>query len=599
MSIKLRHFIIIFILFGSLVIARNSVAQEENPQASFTDDGQVYLGEKLLLNIQQDAPDCFNVGDILYSPIHTHFLVVFDCIEGDNVGFIFQANGTNKAQITTTSDYINNHAYDWSPDGKWLIYQRVNSFGHELFSDMPPDGLVRYSIETGKKDTLIQRVNGVSPRWSLDGKWIAFYVINNLVSKTTIYLLQADGSALWELDSFSSIDEKSTLTWVSDARGELAVLKYVSSDILQSKTYSISANASNFQSSESTKMLSIFPYAIVGVDMQDTLNIRSDAGVSNSVVGTIPPDGTSILVTGEGVRRGKYVWLPIEYSGVNGWVNGIYLEPQLGLGTASDTQQSIYLNIEVPQQIQSHLQYSFDKSVIELSIQIVTQNNDGSITAKVSLYNPTSIAYGISFFVNRGNVSGGAIEYLLTNTYELPVLMPHVSQSLGTMTLYPETELQINLSKFGFSVDDEAYLRRLDALTFVTVLSGVGYVPDKPSREWYWNSVIERVLSKLPFGNKTAAFVDGALLALQTIRGDKQAQIDSIADFLKEHPELVVEYMKKQGVQMTVGEVKNSVVAVQYFQMIVDGLPVLTDFIGKPNNSTVLLYTQRDLAPHN
>ncbi len=72
------------------------------------------------------------------------------------------------------------------------------------------------------------------------------------------------------------------------------------------------------------------PHAVVGVERDDVLNIREGPGVENPSVATIPPYGTNIEVTGEGVKVTNSTWVPVNYQGEKGWVNSYYLAEQVG-----------------------------------------------------------------------------------------------------------------------------------------------------------------------------------------------------------------------------------------------------------------------------
>lgn len=68
-----------------------------------------------------------------------------------------------------------------------------------------------------------------------------------------------------------------------------------------------------------------FPYKVVVKDPQPPLNVRSKAGTSNSLVGTIPND-TILTVVGKGEVDGA-VWLQIN-SPISGWVAKYLTSPQ-------------------------------------------------------------------------------------------------------------------------------------------------------------------------------------------------------------------------------------------------------------------------------
>ncbi len=72
------------------------------------------------------------------------------------------------------------------------------------------------------------------------------------------------------------------------------------------------------------------PYAVVGVEANDVLNIRDGAGVENPITGTIPPNGINIEKTGKGVEVDGSIWFPIRYQNNEGWVNSHFLAQQIG-----------------------------------------------------------------------------------------------------------------------------------------------------------------------------------------------------------------------------------------------------------------------------
>ncbi len=71
-------------------------------------------------------------------------------------------------------------------------------------------------------------------------------------------------------------------------------------------------------------------YAVIGVDLDDTLNVRAGPGTDHPVAATIPPYGTGVTVTGDGVQVGRSVWVPVRYGDLEGWANSRYLAQQRG-----------------------------------------------------------------------------------------------------------------------------------------------------------------------------------------------------------------------------------------------------------------------------
>lgn len=66
-------------------------------------------------------------------------------------------------------------------------------------------------------------------------------------------------------------------------------------------------------------------YQVAFVASNDTLNVRSGAGVNHDVVGTLTYNATGIHIVGAEQSVENSVWVPIAFDDVNGWVNRYYL----------------------------------------------------------------------------------------------------------------------------------------------------------------------------------------------------------------------------------------------------------------------------------
>lgn len=260
------------------------------------------------------------------------------------------------------------------------------------------------------------------------------------------------------------------------------------------------------------------------------------------------------------------------------------------------------------------LRYSVSDEDIQLSVEHVFEAADGSFSADVSITNGTRIAYGASFAVPQGQVVGGTIEYLLNNQSELPVLMPNVTQKLGSIQFYPDVELHISLSKLGFSSDQERYLRTINALLFLAGLEGIDTFPDNGLLEefrnlfssrfwqsWLWRNGVEKIL----LNSSKYQYINIALLVLQNIREDGDAQIETILDFLDDHPEVAVRFLQERGVQVTIDQVKSDAksgeLLLQLKYLAMDALPVILDFCsaaGILDTPIVEYHNQRETRNH-
>ena len=120
------------------------------------EDTKAYLGDKMLLDAAEFT--CFGISEILYAPTNDYFLVIVGCLEGDNLLFLFRADGSDKKEITGKLDVINYGEVEWAADGKSFTYHRINGFGYDKKTlemagekNPPEEGMIKYDIATGEK----------------------------------------------------------------------------------------------------------------------------------------------------------------------------------------------------------------------------------------------------------------------------------------------------------------------------------------------------------------------------------------------------------------------------------------------------------------
>ena len=66
-------------------------------------------------------------------------------------------------------------------------------------------------------------------------------------------------------------------------------------------------------------------YAVIFVEENDVLNVRSGPGVDFGIVGTLPPDANDVQITGSGQLVSGSTWVPVQRGGLAGWVNSRFL----------------------------------------------------------------------------------------------------------------------------------------------------------------------------------------------------------------------------------------------------------------------------------
>lgn len=120
------------------------------------DGARLMFGDKVLL--QNDRDGFMSVKEVRPAPGGARFLVIacgYEC--NDNIGFLFNADGTGQRRINARWDFILQDKVEWAADGKRLFYYRLNSSGAEPPRGAPPEGWVEVDAATGRKSRAVSR----------------------------------------------------------------------------------------------------------------------------------------------------------------------------------------------------------------------------------------------------------------------------------------------------------------------------------------------------------------------------------------------------------------------------------------------------------
>ena len=126
--------------------------------------------------------------------------------------------GDKRVQKALTKSSWNVTSFDWSPDGKQIVYAhgKTPKVNDNVYSDI---SLV--NLETGGIKTLVNTGAGeTSPFFSPDGKWIAYLVSEDPViwgGKNWINIISAEGGAVKKLSETPN-HSVNILGWSSDAK---------------------------------------------------------------------------------------------------------------------------------------------------------------------------------------------------------------------------------------------------------------------------------------------------------------------------------------------------------------------------------------------
>jgi Tol biopolymer transport system component/DNA-binding winged helix-turn-helix (wHTH) protein len=124
--------------------------------------------------------------------------------------FVASSSGGAEREVGSCENFAYNY-YDWSPDGQSLI------------TAVRPDGdarlaLATWNLRTGSKQFITYDRGGASdlePRYSPDGKWIAFR--RGIAPFSDLYVMHANGSKLTQLTHLTS--RIRGYSWTRDGRG--------------------------------------------------------------------------------------------------------------------------------------------------------------------------------------------------------------------------------------------------------------------------------------------------------------------------------------------------------------------------------------------
>ncbi len=298
------------------------------PASATVANGRVLLNGSVILNPATEAPLCPDVFRINYAPNSQWFVVLLKCAQVGNEAFLFRVDGSQKRHLTGPNDFVVADRLLWSPDSRWLVYERDNELIGPPENGEPDTGIVRYDVQTGDKLLLLARVSFNAATWSPDSRYLGFTVTVYPDNVTHVYLLRADGSGLWELQSVAVYDIDAVLSWEVDSASQ-SMLTYFSPKVSTEVDYQVSEQPAAALGQGWQTVAPLSPYYVTGVAGNDVLNMRAGPGVNNSIVYKLVPYGSHIFLTGQARDVGPSHWVEVTFVGSKGWVNRKFLLPQL------------------------------------------------------------------------------------------------------------------------------------------------------------------------------------------------------------------------------------------------------------------------------
>lgn len=128
--------------------------------------------------------------------------------------------------------------------------------------------------------------------------------------------------------------------------------------------------------------------AVVGVEADDTLNVRSGPGVGNVVVGELSPFFVGARwLDADPVPVGSDVWIPIATDGLTGWVNARFVTPVEADGPVTDAllnavrEVRIALSSNAAHQRMADLSFDYFGDEVAVSTDAFVSPDDQRLTA--------------------------------------------------------------------------------------------------------------------------------------------------------------------------------------------------------------------------
>ena len=239
------------------IIKKNVVEEKPTPEPTQTSssDGLIaFVSGNDIFTMNADGSQRTNITNNpaydfapAWSPDGTRLAFISDRL-GQSEIYVMNADGSNVLQLTNIPDTAS--WWDplaWSPDGQWLVASRIPTEmawidkGQVNLYVINTDGSGATQITTNEVG------NDTNPKWSPDGKSIAF--LKTAYTQACIYSIHPDGSGLTKL--VLNVDNEGIFDWAPN--GELYYLStdvpcLVSGCVLEDEIGTISANGTNQKS---------------------------------------------------------------------------------------------------------------------------------------------------------------------------------------------------------------------------------------------------------------------------------------------------------------------------------------------------------------
>jgi Tol biopolymer transport system component len=127
--------------------------------------------------------------------------------------FTIRPDGTDLFQVTHRGKIAYDHQPVWSPDGRWIAFQRVESGKPARIFKIRPNGthlaLLSLDPSAGEDE---------APGWSPSGKRIVFHRFNDSTDLDALFVMWADGTHVRQIPHTGSYKALGIPRWSPDAK---------------------------------------------------------------------------------------------------------------------------------------------------------------------------------------------------------------------------------------------------------------------------------------------------------------------------------------------------------------------------------------------
>lgn len=220
------------------------------------------------------------------------------------------------------------------------------------------------------------------------------------------------------------------------------------------------------------------------------------------------------------------------------------------------------------------------QEVIEVHITDAYLQDDGQVVATLAVDAKTALTYGFAISVEQGTVTparGTVLETLLGEQSGSIPFFGRQHITLGTMTFSRGATLRIRLDKLELAPGDAPALFGFDALTSFSLLTGNGYIPQRPGKSLRGTAdAFEALLGD--------AALDSAALSDQLQEKNWSGALKTLSSVFVAEPELISSFLSTElDIETTPEAVRGFGMLTGHLLPVIGLAPIGFDLVLRPD----------------